>query len=690
MITRYTLTTILFLIICINFSFAQNAEPLLLVKQEDEFNAALLLKNLKTSKPDSSRANLLIKISHIYWQKGKTEGLALDSCLNLAKQAYTLSKSLQFITGSNESAFMMCKIYMLRNKEYLALALLKNVNGEEYIRLVLTMADHYVVNSDSQPKVLEKAYPLIEHAQNLSIKIHSDRCLNECQIILGKYYFASKNIGSAKNILLKNIKLQQQLKKNEFEARTWNVMAHFIPENADSYKYLIYCHEMAINAYLRAGKKKEAAAELRDLAVVNTNHNHIELGGQQFRQAIADLEAIHEKVPRRHYYLLAEYYRFTGRYHLALRFGLIALQTPENYDDKRMLVYRSLAETYSKIGETQKALMYYQTLLDFQLKQQRELAYVTAYRMTHIQGEAGEPHKALVFFNLYTKSYPPKNLSQKQLFTSAYGDLYRLTGEYGKAETHYKEMLALNSLVKVENGKSLHGHEITIEGCGALFLMGRFYGERKRYYEAEKYLKMSLITPQFIDIGQEMETYKFLFKADSAKKNYLAAIKNFERHKLIFDSINSVTRNNQIADLSIRYETEQRKKDIKLLESIQKAQQAKLLREETIRKVILGGAAAFLALAILAFIAYRIKKRSNFKLHVQQGLINQKNTELQSLLLEKETFLKEKDWLLKEVHHRVKNNLQIVMSLLSTQSFYIQNDFAKEAILQSENRVQLR
>ena len=88
--------------------------------------------------------------------------------------------------------------------------------------------------------------------------------------------------------------------------------------------------------------------------------------------------------------------------------------------------------------------------------------------------------------------------------------------------------------------------------------------------------------------------------------------------------------------------------------------------------IVLAGLLAFILFGL--FYYYRKRKK--------------RNVELQSLNAELHTKNKQNELLLKEIHHRVKNNLELVKSLLALQSAQIEDSATKEAMQASQNRVQ--
>jgi len=117
---------------------------------------------------------------------------------------------------------------------------------------------------------------------------------------------------------------------------------------------------------------------------------------------------------------------------------------------------------------------------------------------------------------------------------------------------------------------------------------------------------------------------------------------------------------------SVIYETDKRTEELKESKSY-------LYKEQSLNTKLQITLIVFTLLTLALVWAYRRIKKNNLV------IVNQKN-ELDKSLLERES-------LLKEIHHRVKNNLQIVSSLLNLQSKQLDNEKAKDAIEEGKSRV---
>jgi two-component system, sensor histidine kinase PdtaS len=155
--------------------------------------------------------------------------------------------------------------------------------------------------------------------------------------------------------------------------------------------------------------------------------------------------------------------------------------------------------------------------------------------------------------------------------------------------------------------------------------------------------------------------------------NYKEALAMKERQYILADSFFFKKMSQNIESLKAEYELSKSTAKINELNYLNNKNQLELKNSGLLRNITFAGIAVLLIISALLYNQNWMKRKSNTE-------INKKNISLQHLL-------EEKEWLLKEIHHRVKNNLQIVMSLLNSQSAYLKDSAALDAIKESQHRV---
>lgn len=196
-------------------------------------------------------------------------------------------------------------------------------------------------------------------------------------------------------------------------------------------------------------------------------------------------------------------------------------------------------------------------------------------------------------------------------------------------------------------------------------------------------------SPQAIGRISFADIHWMLFRIDSVEGKYEYAMHELLQYSSLMDSMYNATESKQTTEVKIQYETEKKDNNIRMLTKQAELNDAQLKQERLPRNVFIGGAIMLTLLLGLAYNRYRLKQRSNKQLQQQQTQINQQNHSLQSSIREQQKLLSEKEWLVKEIHHRVKNNLQIVVSLLNTQAAHLEQGDALTAIQESRHRMQV-
>lgn len=570
------------------------------INAQHVYSADDLLFQLKKSKEDTAKANLLLQLSEYYFFKGSNFSKYTDSALLYGYAAEQLSKNLFYEKGIGNSYEQLAKILHVQNK------------------------------TTEARQLADKAIEIFK-ANNLYLE------LGYAYYDVSGYYSINSNDELAERIRI--------------------------------------VEELALPAFQKSGSTLKEADILKELGDL------VQLTGD-YSKALVLLNHSLQLYQRANYYnlegiydLLGSVYAITGNNEQALKYGLLAVKSAASVNDTTI----QLATIFNRIGSTYSAMKEYKTAYDYFQKaltvakkyNNTETIDILLSKISRTLIALNQPQQALSVLKQAQQTYTPEDIYSQLYITASFLITYNALKNYNEGEKYCNELLAIsNRLDKYEPDQS-----------EVLYPVTEFYLATHQYDLARKHLAE---TDTFYKaIQSPLELYKnhlLWFKLDSIEGNYPSAIAHYQQYKALSDSLMNETASKHIGQLQVEFETEKKDNNIKLLENKTKLQQSRLTQANQTRNWIFGIVILLLVITALLVNNSRVKQQANKKLKAQQKEIEKKNIALEHLVTEKE-------WLVKEMHHRVKNNFHTVAGLLATQSEYLKTNEAIEAMDESRHRV---
>jgi two-component sensor histidine kinase len=499
----------------------------------------------------------------------------------------------------------------------------------------------------------------LKETQQLNEAFHFTTLQNRINILNAKYAWKLNPDQDAKNVFIPVIDICKNTGDKPNEGQAWVELAARLGRAQESTDFKIICYQNAIESARQMHDNYSEMTLLRYIADIHLQQGKLDLATKELFDLLKEKEKAGSSNVMQTYDLLAAVYITKGVYDSALMYALKTIKTMEATGDSTFAVtfYSRLHGIYANIGKPSQSKEWEKKLTNnilrnYDVTSPFEPITATAAVLVN-EGKAREALK-LILHEVSKKK--PETINDQRLIQRALGSCYDALQKYDLAENCYIEMIRLGNEQKniaLNFSKAMDHYEI-----------GVFYFKRGNYKKARSFLETAIENGGKNGSLQNFKDFHlYLFRVDSALGNYTGAIKHLRQSNQITDSIFSVTRNKQIEELQIVYETEEKDKNFKVLEGKEKLVQVKLQHAESTRNWIIAGASMLLIIAGLLYRQTLMRKKNN-------RIIENKNDQLQHLVTENE-------WLLKEVHHRVKNNLHTVIGLLESQAAYLQDDALK-------------
>jgi two-component system, sensor histidine kinase PdtaS len=612
------------------------------------------------------RLNLLL--SATYFRVVKEGEVDFDSCLLYASRSLGLSRASILAEGIDDQGSFAQSQWIDRRDPAAGMRLLSQVKGKKHLQQLLLLGSYYAFEPKRYYRRDSVEYFLFK-AINESNTLKELKLRRQGLWLLGKMYFEVNDVQHGDSVFNQLIKECREAGDKETQARALVYKGLFPPYSPATTPNRIADFQIAADIYHELNNAEGEINALMDVGYMLVTMFELGKANDVFLKALQISEAI--KYPYTHYITdaLAMVTGFEGKFGEPLKYTLQTIKTAETIRDSIgwAYFYSRLGMLYKMEGQREdESLKWSLKALDRFVKVGDAGLFLNLYNVAGIMKEQGRGKEALALVQGIAKKIPPRHPQDQIFYNLSFANCYESTKQYELAAQYAMEADRIQKRFPTLRGAH--------QKSSINLLFGEIYFEAGQFERSKDYLEAYLSDPfrQAI-FGNDVTAYSRLITIDSIFGDAASGLHRYWKYTRILDSNYRVSKIRQAEELQVMYQTQEKENQIALLNQQAKLEQANIKQATLEKNMSISAGIAVLVVAALLYRQNRQRQKSN-------RLVTRKNDQLQHLLSEKE-------WLLKEIHHRVKNNLQIVMSLLNSQSVYIDNEPALTAIHDSQHRV---